>query len=283
MKEETGGFWEWVFPFCFFGSASWVIWHLPAYILTFAPHENESKLAQVTAIHESKDVAPNLPGLFGGIADMADWAALLLLPVFLFLGMRTVKVANMEFQHWRAIDRLAIFIGRVTMMLIVTMTCVMLYEVFLRYALERPTLWANEVTLWIGGFVFLLSGFYGMQQRSHIRIFILYDVVPRWMQRLFDTTWTLLFVVFAFFLVYGSFKQVFVTKFYNWEMFGTAFDPPIPATIQPTILIVIILVAIQAVLNLINDWNLEPEVHSAADDIDEEELEAIKRAVQGEK
>lgn len=283
MKDETGGFWEWVIPFSFFACASWVIWHLPAYILTFAPHENESKLAQVTAIHESKDVAPNLPGLFGGVADIADWAALILLPILLMLGMRTVKVASMEFQHWRPIDRLAIFIGRVTMMLILSMTCVMLYEVFLRYAVERPTLWANEVTLWIGGFVFLLSGFYGMQQRSHIRIFILYDVCPRWVQRLFDTTWTLLFVVFAFFLIYGSYKQVFITKFYNWEMFGTAFDPPIPATIQPTVLIVIVLVAIQAVLNLINDWNLEPEVHTAADDIDEHELEAIKRAVAGDK
>ena len=122
-----------------------------------------------------------------------------------------------------------------------------------------------------------------MQQRSHIRIFLLYDVVPRWMQRLFDTIWVFLFCVFAFFLIYGSYKQVFVTKFYNWEMFGTAFDPPIPATIQPMVLIIIVLVAIQAVLNLINDWNLEPEVHTAADDIDEEELEAIKRAVAGDK
>ena len=282
MKEETGSFWEWIIPFCFVTCASWVVWHLPAYILTFNPHDNESKLAQVTAIHKAKDVSPNLPGLFGGVADIVDWIALILLPIILVVGIRTVRVAQMEFQHWKPVDRLAIFIGRVTMILIVSMTCVMLYEVFLRYAIEQPTLWANEVTLWIGGFVFLCSGFYGMQQRSHIRIFLLYDAVPRWLQRIFDLIWVSLFCLFTFFLVYGSFKQVFVIKFYNWEMFGTAFDPPIPATIQPTVLIVIVLVAIQAVLNLINDWNLEPETHSAADDIDEEELEALKRAV-GEK
>ena len=282
MKEETGSFWEWIIPFCFVTCASWVVWHLPAYILTFNPHDNESKLAQVTAIHKAKDVSPNLPGLFGGVADIIDWIALILLPIILVVGIRTVRVAQMEFQHWKPVDRLAIFIGRVTMILIVSMTCVMLYEVFLRYAIEQPTLWANEVTLWIGGFVFLCSGFYGMQQRSHIRIFLLYDAVPRWLQRIFDLIWVSLFCLFTFFLVYGSFKQVFVIKFYNWEMFGTAFDPPIPATIQPTVLIVIVLVAIQAVLNLINDWNLEPETHSAADDIDEEELEALKRAV-GEK
>lgn len=279
MEHKTGGFWEWIIPMCFVVCGSWAIWHAPAYILTWAPHENESKLAQVTAIHQTKDVTPNLPGLFGGVADIVDLAALFLLPVFLIIGMRGVKVAQMEFQHWRLVDRLALFFGRVTMMLIICMTTVMLYEVFLRYALEAPTLWANELTLWIGGFVFLFAGFYGMQQRSHIRIFLLYDICPRWLQRVFDVTWTALFCVFVFGLVFGSYNQVFVTKFYNWEMFGTAFDPPIPATVQPAVLIVMVLVALQAVLNLISDWNLEPEVHSAADDIDEEELAALKRAV----
>jgi len=98
-----------------------------------------------------------------------------------------------------------------------------------------------------------------MQQRSHIRIFILYDVVPRWCQRLFDCIATLMICLFAIGLIFGSYKQVFVNKFYRWEMFGTAFDPPIPATIQPMILIIMTLVAIQSVLNLIADWNLEPK------------------------
>ena len=158
------------------------------------------------------------------------------------------------------------------------MTMIMLYEVFLRYALEQPTLWANELTLWIGGFVFLCSGVYGMQQRSHIRIFLLYDAVPRNVQRVFDAVWVSLLVIFAFFLIYGSYKQVFAVKFYRWEMFGTAFDPPIPATVQPFVLITITLVALQAVANLIADWNKVPETHTA-DDIDEEELESIKRSV----
>ena len=80
-------------------------------------------------------------------------------------------------------------------------------------------------------------------------------------------------------LIFGSYKQVFAIKFYRWETFGTAFDPPIPSTIQPFILIILPIIAIQAVLNLISDWNAEPVIHSAADDIDDEELEALKKAV----
>ena len=279
MEQQTGSLREWLIPFAFVLCAGWAIWHIPAYILDFWPPVNQSLVDQMNGLHLRKDVTPNLPGLFGGHADIIDWAALILMPIIFYFGMRTVRVAHMEFQHWRPVDRFALFIGRITMILIISMTSIMLYEVFLRYALERPTLWANELTLWIAGFVFLCSGLYGMQQRSHIRIFILYDMVPRSVQRLFDVISVLLLCVFAFFLVYGSFYQVFYVKFYKWEMFGTAFDPPIPATVQPMILIIIVLIAIQAVINLFNDWNLEQTVHTAADDIDEEELEAIKRSV----
>lgn len=233
----------------------------------------------MSELHQRKDVTPGLPGLFGGYADPIDWTALVLLPVIFVFGAGTVRCAHMEYQHWRPIDRIALFIGRLTMILIISMTGIMLYEVFLRYVVEAPTLWANELTLWIAGFVFLFSGIYAMQQRCHIRIFILYDIVPRWLQHAFDVVSVLLLWIFAFFLIFGSYKQVFVVKFYKWEMFGTAFDPPIPATVQPMILITIALIAAQAAINLIADWKLEPTVHTAADEIDEDELEAIKRGV----
>jgi TRAP-type C4-dicarboxylate transport system permease small subunit len=169
------------------------------------------------------------------------------------------------------------FMGRVTMMMIAIMTCVMLYEVFMRYIMEKPTEWANEMTLWFASFVFLVSGFYAMQQRCHIRIFLIYDMMPRWVQRTFDTISCTLIVIFAAALVYGSYKQVFVNKLYKWELYGSAFNPPIPATLQPMVLIMISLVALQAVLNLIADWNKIPEVHT--DEPDEEEIAALKRAV----
>ncbi len=270
---------EWLIPFAFVFCAGWVIWHGPAYILDFIPHENPSMVAQMTELHQRKDVSPGLGGLFGGLTDIIDWAALLLLPVFFVMGVRSMKLAQMEFENPSKIDRIGMFIGRITMILIISMTLVMLYEVFLRYVVEAPTLWANELTLWIAGFVFMLSGIYAMQQRSHIRIFILYDVLPRWAQHICDTIWVVLLWLFAFFLVFGSYKQVFAIKFYRWEMFGTAFDPPIPATIQPLILITICLIALQALSNLIADWNKDPAELMEKDAIDQEELEAIKKSV----
>jgi len=277
MQQQSSGITQWLIPLAFVATMSWLVWHLPAFMLDWIPYTSESLRGQVEAIYLRADVTPEMAGIFGGHIDFLDMAALILSPILLVIGAKTVRAHGIEYVGASSIDRVALFIGRVTMMMIAVMTIVMLYEVFLRYVLERPTEWANEMTLWFASFVFLTSGFYAMQQRSHIRIFLLYDTVPRWLQRVFDVISTLLIVMFAFFLVYGSYKQVFVNKLYKWELYGSAFNPPIPATLQPMVLIVITLVAIQAVLNLIADWNKEPEVHT--DEPDQEEIEMLKRAV----
>jgi len=279
-EDHSGTLMEWVYPLAVFVCCGWVVWHTPGYILDFYPPSSESLYDQMSQLHLRKDIAPFIPGLFGSFTDFLDWLAILAIPVLFFLGSRNVQCAPMEYVHWHRLDRFSIFVGRVTMIMIISMTMVMLYEVLLRYVFEAPTLWANELTLWIAGFVFLCSGLYAMQQRCHIRIFLLYEVVPRWMQKTFDTISVVLLVFLAFFLVYGSFKQVFHIKFYKWEMFGTAFDPPIPATIQPMILIIVTLIAAQAILNLVVDWNRD--INSKKPDlIDKKDLEAIKRAVKG--
>ena len=281
MQEDSGSLLEWLVPLAFIFCAGWIVWHMPAFTLDWFPPTDESQFDKLSALFKRNDVTPEMAGLFGGFADIIDWLALIGIPIFLIIGIRTVRRAAMEYESWRPLDRGAVFIGRVTMMLIVVLCCVMLYEVFVRYVLSAATLWANELSLWLAGFIFLCAGLYAMQQRSHIRIFLLYDVCPRWLQHVFDTISTVLIVMFAFFLVYGGYGEAF-DKFYRWETFGTAFDPPIPATIKPMVLLVVTLVAIQAVINLVSDWNKAPEIHSAADDIDEHELELLRRQVAGE-
>jgi TRAP-type C4-dicarboxylate transport system permease small subunit len=105
-----------------------------------------------------------------------------------------------------------------------------------------------------------------MQQRSHIRIYLLYDVMPRWLQKTCDVVSTALIVAFAFAIVWGGYNEA-RDKLLRWETFGTAFDPPIPATVKPMVLVIVCLIAVQAISNLIMDWNHAPEHHSPIDDI----------------
>ena len=277
MQEKSGSFVEWVIPLIFILCAGWIVWHLPAFTLDFLPPD-ASQVDNLLGLHHRNDVTPSMSGPFEGEADWIDYLALIGIPFFFTIGMRTVRRAPMEFESLRRADRASVFIGRVTMMLIVLLTGVMIYEVLLRYVFEAPTLWANELSLWLAGFVFLCAGLYAMQQRSHIRIYLLYDLCPRSVQRLFDCISTLLIIAFAFFLIYGGYGEA-LDKLHRWETFGTAFDPPIPATLKPMVLLIMALVALQALVNLISDWNLEPVVHTAADDIDEDELARLRAAV----
>jgi len=147
-------------------------------------------------------------------------------------------------------------ISRVAMWLPMCIVTIIFFEVMMRYVFGSPTMWVNETSLWIAGALYLLAGIYSMQQRSHIRIYILYDLCPRWLRRTCDVISVFCIVVFAVALIWGGFDDA-LRKFLTWEKFGTKFDPPIPATLKPLILITMAILALQAISNLIYDWNID--------------------------
>ncbi|MEE2774024.1 MAG: TRAP transporter small permease [Pseudomonadota bacterium] len=251
---------EILWPSIFILSLTLTIAVFPNFIITLGWASDD-----FLSIHEGKIGLVNLIVVLIGV-------------VALVLGTLTVSHSENEIAPENIFDKFALFIGRVTMLLVVSLVTAMFAEVVLRYVFEAPTLWANELCLWMSGFVFLLSGLYAMQQRNHIRIYLLYDILPRNIQRLCDTVSVLLILFFAFSMVYGGFGEA-QAKFLRWETFGTAWDPPLPATIKPTILIAIILVAVQSLVNLIADWNKVPQSHSP---IDETEVESIVQQNQRE-
>jgi TRAP-type C4-dicarboxylate transport system permease small subunit len=187
---------------------------------------------------------------------------------------------HIEIERTGPFDILSLIFARLAMIGTAAIVVVMVYEVVSRYVFEKPTLWANELSLWIAGFLFLFAGLYAKQQRSHIRIYIIYDMIPRWAQKLSDCVSVFLIWVFAFCLIWGGYTEG-VTKWARFETFGTAWDPPIPATIKMGIPVIILLVALQALSNLIADWNKAPEHHSPADEIDEAEIAKLKATLEG--
>lgn len=179
------------------------------------------------------------------------------------------------------VDRFNWVFSRFSMWLVAVIIAIMSFEVVMRYVFERPTLWANEMSLWLAGMVYLFAGLYAMQQRSHIRIFVLYDMAPRPLRKLFDVISTACIVLFAIAVVYGGYGEA-KAKLLRWETFGTAFDPPIPATMKPLVLITVIVLALQAISNLLYDWHKEPESHDPADEYLSAEERAVRAKLAGD-
>lgn len=168
------------------------------------------------------------------------------------------KVASRDDYEITWVDRINLIICHTTKYLIPGIVLVMMYEVFVRYVLFQPTLWANELSLWLAGIVYLIGGIYAMRVRSHIRIVMLYDYVSRRTQRIFDLIGVIVLVLYVIALVKGGIPDA-SRAFLKWERFGTAWDPPIPAVLKPLILVSMILITLQAINNLIVDWNKPKE------------------------
>ena len=87
------------------------------------------------------------------------------------------KVASKDDFPINWIDRVSLFLSHTIKYLIPIIVLVMMYEIFMRYVVFKPTLWANELCLWLAGVCYLVGGIYATRLRSHIRIVLLYDWV----------------------------------------------------------------------------------------------------------
>ena len=150
------------------------------------------------------------------------------------------------------IDKVTLKISTIVMCLPIFIVTIIFYEVLVRYVLLKPTLWVNEMSLWVAGFIYLFAGVYTMQQRAHIRVTVVYDLVGPRMRAVFDVITILCIAGFTIGLILGSWEAVYKTVA-RWEKFGTAWNPPIPATVKPAILIASLLLCLQAISNFIHD------------------------------
>ncbi len=156
----------------------------------------------------------------------------------------------LENPNW--FDRFILFVSRLAMLLTAVAVAITFYEVVLRYLFGRPTLWVNELTLWLGSVIFLLAGVYAMQRRAHIRITAVYDLLSPRLKLACDVISAAVVVAYAALMIFASYRIAWHTLV-TWERFGTFWNPPIPATIKPLVLIATACVAIQAVSNLAVD------------------------------
>ncbi len=84
-----------------------------------------------------------------------------------------------------AIESLSIWIGRAFGWCILILTFSVSYEVFMRYVMNAPTVWAFDMMVQMYGALFLMAGPYALAQDSHVRADIIYRLLSvRWQARI---------------------------------------------------------------------------------------------------
>ena len=77
-----------------------------------------------------------------------------------------------KFVH--TIEGLSVWVGRAFGWCILVLTLSVSYEVFVRYALNQPTVWAFDMMVQMYGALFLMAGPYALAQDTHVRGDFLY-------------------------------------------------------------------------------------------------------------
>jgi TRAP-type mannitol/chloroaromatic compound transport system permease small subunit len=92
-------------------------------------------------------------------------------------------------------ESLSIWIGRAFGWCILILTLSVTYEVFVRYVLNAPTVWAFDMMVQMYGALFLMAGPYALAQDAHVRGDVLYRIFPFKVQARID----LILYIFFFF------------------------------------------------------------------------------------
>ncbi|WP_299678477.1 TRAP transporter small permease subunit [uncultured Roseobacter sp.] len=82
----------------------------------------------------------------------------------------------MKFVH--SIEGLSLWVGRAFGWCILILTLSVSYEVFVRYVLNAPTVWAFDMMIQMYGALFLMCGAYALAQDTHVRADVIYRLLP---------------------------------------------------------------------------------------------------------
>jgi TRAP-type mannitol/chloroaromatic compound transport system permease small subunit len=179
------------------------------------------------------------------------------------------------------IDKISTFVGQAFSWLIVSLTLMITWEVFSRYALDRPHSWAFDVMIIMYGSLFMMSGAYTLAKAGHVRGDVLYGFFrPR-------TQATIDLILFILFFIPGVFALTYAGYYFATESWAmretsniTAEGPPIYPfkTILPLAGAFLLL---QGVVEIIRcticikqgDWPLRGE------DVEEVDVDKLKEMV----
>lgn len=97
---------------------------------------------------------------------------------------------NNKWYNWPAQALLAVAASMALIMVLV-----MIYEVFARYALNSPTLWAFDISYMLNGCIFLLGCAYALKEETHVRVDFLSSRLKPAAQRWLNAAFYLLVLV----------------------------------------------------------------------------------------
>lgn len=151
-----------------------------------------------------------------------------------------------------AVTRVVLAIGNVASYLFLVIVAISAYEVLMRYALDRPTVWVHELSVALAATCFVIGGPYVHATRRHITISFVYEKLPPAIQGWARLLCSLLTMLFLTFLTYAATVQGWQAV-QQGEMTGTALNWPIPAYLKALFAVCAAIMSVQTLIHIVED------------------------------
>ena len=154
-------------------------------------------------------------------------------------------------------DRVSVFIGYACAVLLMLCIGLSVFEVFMRYALNRPTPWTFETVMVLCATAWVMSSGYVTQRRRHIAITTLELFVSAKVWRVFELIASLVAVFALAVLIWASWDPAHMA-WVTMEKSGSAFNPPSPVYLKTALIAGASLYLLQLLANIIH-WFAPPD------------------------
>ncbi|WP_136253414.1 MULTISPECIES: TRAP transporter small permease subunit [Halomonadaceae] len=116
-----------------------------------------------------------------------------------------------------SIDFIVMLTGKAASYLMPLLAGIVAFEVFARYVLGSPTIWAYDTSLFLFGYITALGGAYAQQKRAHINVDILYLKVSPKAKSVFNIIGFALGIFFLIIIVKVSTGKLFEALEYDYR------------------------------------------------------------------
>jgi len=154
----------------------------------------------------------------------------------------------------KLIDAMNARLGWVFAFMLVPLAGVMVSEVFMRYVLNRPSVWAYEMSAFIFGGYIVLGGAYTMLKNGHVNVDIVYSHRSPRVRALLDVVTATLFFLFMWYLFHQSLSQT-IDSWKIRELTNSHWHPPY-YPLRTTLPVACILMMLQGLAKFIRDVHL---------------------------
>jgi C4-dicarboxylate transporter, DctQ subunit len=153
----------------------------------------------------------------------------------------------------RMIDK----VGVVFALAFLVSMAILIIEIFMRYVVGQPTLWAHESSIFLCAISFIFGGLYCAAHDKHIRVVLIYDALGPRGRRMMDVAISIVCALSACFFAYASWLMVERALWspngnVRLETTGSAWNPPTPALLKAFMLVVLAVLAVQFLILAFN-------------------------------